>query len=176
MAALLALCGVLSSPLAESFAQGLPGKPLKAKADEAKEKAADRKEKREERREDAKDKAEDKTATVEAAVDDKLKPEWKKKRDEWREKRKERGEELRSAIKTKLGEDALKRPAVRAELRVHAMRLARLNRILFLAQAHEKAKIEEKVKALIEKENARHDKRIEALKTEKPTAKLEETK
>ncbi len=96
-----------------------------------------------------------------------LRARWKK----LRETRKERRKERRAKIKEKWGEDALKRPAVRAALRVHARRKARLHRIRALAKAADKTAIVERVDKLIAKEDKRHNKHMEVLKAQPAGAK-----
>lgn len=56
-------------------------------------------------------------------------------------------------------------PAVRAELKVHAWRMARLDRIRELADAEGKKDIVARVDKLITKENARHEKHMGVLKS-----------
>lgn len=94
-------------------------------------------------------------------VKEALKERWKKLRDT----RKERREERKTKIKEKWGEDALKHPAVRAELKIHARRVARLNRIRALAKAEGKDTVVERVDKVLAKENTRHEKHMETLKS-----------
>ncbi len=137
--------------VAITMALGIGGTTV---AQPGKEKREERKEKREERREDRKEKREDRRET----------------REDRREKRQERRKERREKVKEKWG-DIVKRPAVREELRRHARRMARLGRLLDLAEEEKKDDAAKKIKALMEKEQARHDKRMAALKDKKEDAK-----
>ncbi len=141
----------LSVLLGAGWAGAQPGK------DKREERREDRKEKREEKREERQEKRDDKK--------DELKEEWKKKRDEWREKRKDRREERRTELKKKWGE-LLEKPAARAELRIHTRRMARLERVAFLAEATGKTAVLERAKKAIEKERARHQARMEKIQKE----------
>lgn len=78
--------------------------------------------------------------------------------------RKERREKRRAEIKAKWG-DLVQHPAVRAELKVHAWRIARLNRIRSLADAAGKQDVVARVDSLTAKENARFEKHMETLKS-----------
>jgi hypothetical protein len=181
VAASLAM-GVLSVSLAAIADVAPPdraggGRP---KAEEMKEKAAERREERREKREEKREEAKEKVAEKreEAAEKreerqeeraerrDELKEEWKKKRDEWRDKRKERREARRAELEKKWG-DLTKSAAARAEMRIHAQRVARIERIAFIAEANEKADLATKAKELLAKENERHQKRMETLSKEK---------
>jgi hypothetical protein len=53
------------------------------------------------------------------------------------------------------------RPSAQEELRLHAMRIARLTRIQELAQVEGKTAVEARALKAIDKENARHDKRMQ---------------
>ena len=152
-----------------------PKEKLEAMKEKAKERREDRKEKREEKKEELKEKLDNMT--------DEEKEEWKKKHaerkeeraevreawKEWKDKRKERRKARRDELKEKLGDD-LKRPAVKAELKIHARRMARLNRIRVVAKAEGKDEVVKRVDTLIAKEKARHDKHIETLKAKKDNA------
>jgi hypothetical protein len=91
----------------------------------------------------------------------------RKKLEESREKLKESRAERRKAklaeLKAKYG-DIVDKPAVRAELRLHAMRMARLHRLERIATAEGKDDAAKRVQALVTKENARHAKRMDELK------------
>lgn len=70
-------------------------------------------------------------------------------------------------LKAKWGKDLLVHPAVRAEMKVHGWRMARLNRMKALAQESDKEnkdKLVERIDKLIEKEMARHAKHMGVLK------------
>jgi hypothetical protein len=55
------------------------------------------------------------------------------------------------------------RPSVQEELRLHAMRTARLTRIQELAEVEGKTAVEARALKALDKENARHDKRMQEL-------------
>jgi hypothetical protein len=55
------------------------------------------------------------------------------------------------------------RPSVQEELRLHAMRIARLTRIQELAEVEGKDAVEARALKAIDRENARHDKRMQEL-------------
>ena len=55
------------------------------------------------------------------------------------------------------------RPSVQEELRLHAMRIARLTRIQELAEVEGKNAVEARALKAIDRENARHDKRMQEL-------------
>lgn len=182
LAAVAFAAGVLSVSLVASADLPAPEKAQggRAKAEEMKEKAQEKREeakekreeaqeKRAEKREEAQEKREEAQEKRQEARKDRraeLKDEWKAKRDEWQGKRKERREERRAEIEKKWGEAAKGAP-MRAELRIHAMRVARIERVAFVAEANGNTKLAEQAKALLEKENARHQKRMEALSKEK---------
>lgn len=136
-----------------------------ALGDGPKERHEDRKERREDRREERREERKDDDKTGAGEKKDDLKEEWKEKHRAWVEKRKDRREERREELKKKWG-DVLEKPAAVAELKKHARRVARLQRVKFLAEAGGKTEIVEKAKTLLEKERARHDKRMETIKSE----------
>jgi len=72
--------------------------------------------------------------------------------DQRRERRSAQLRELRS----RWGDDALKRPEVRDELREHAWRLARLKRLRELAAEKKNEKLLSRIERLEQKENERH--------------------
>ncbi|MCC6216809.1 MAG: hypothetical protein IT376_18265 [Polyangiaceae bacterium] len=77
--------------------------------------------------------------------------------------RAERRREKRAALKERWGDGVLSKPAVRGELRAHAWRLARLARLERLARDAGKTAAVERVQRLRTRENARHQRRMEAL-------------
>jgi hypothetical protein len=84
-----------------------------------------------------------------------------------RETRKDRRHAHSEALKQKWG-DELARPDVREAIKVHEWRMARLNRVRTLVDASDrpnKDKTLAKIDKLIEKENARFDKKMDKLKT-----------
>jgi hypothetical protein len=120
------------------------------------------KEKREEKREERKEKREEKREERQEKREER-REDRQEKREDRQERRQERRKDRRDKIKAKWG-DLHKHPAVREELRRHARRMARLNRILALAEEAKKDDVVKRVKDLIAKEEARHDKRMTALK------------
>lgn len=158
------------------------GTLLSASAGSAQPKDHDeRKEKREERREERKEAREERKEERKDARDDRkeerkeerkehkedIKDEWKEKRKAWREKREDRRKEWREEAKKKWG-DLVDKAPVREELRVHGRRMARLERVRFLAEASGKKDLLERADKAIEREKARHEARMAALKTEAP--------
>ena len=77
----------------------------------------------------------------------------------------------REALKERWG-DTLAKPNAREELKHHARRTAFLNRALLLAETESKAKdkdkLVERIEKLIAKENERHDKAMDRLKSGQP--------
>jgi hypothetical protein len=99
------------------------------------------------------------------------KPELEKRIAEMRDNRAERRKERREALRQRWGA-ALAHPAVREELRHHARREAFLSRALFLAQTQaapkDKERLVARIEKLIEKEDARHARAMERLKSMPP--------
>jgi hypothetical protein len=118
-----------------------------ARGDERREKTEQRRERREERREQRKDRAEERAEDRKERVEAR------------RERRRERAEELRARYGRALGE-----PAVVAELRVHARRMARLHTLRRVAEKEGKTALLPRIDKLIEKERARHQRHMDALK------------
>lgn len=98
---------------------------------------------------------------------------FKKKLDEMRTSRGKRRDAHRALLKAKWGEHAEHQAPLLAEFRQHAWRMARLKRMLALAEELEKPDLVKRVNASIEKETARHEARLEKLKAEAPGAKPE---
>jgi len=80
-----------------------------------------------------------------------------------RQSRAERVKAHREAIKKQWG-DAAAQPQMGNELRMHAWRLARLDAIKRIATDEGNTDLVTRCDALIERENARHEKRMAALK------------
>jgi hypothetical protein len=79
----------------------------------------------------------------------------------------ERSKEHRQELGKRWG-SALAMPAAREELKHHARRMAYLNRALLLAQTEvtkDKDKVIERITKLIDKENERHERKMEQLKS-----------
>lgn len=158
------------------FAAGSVSAKPKSSIQEMKERAKERKEERKERKEERKERREKKLEEMtdeEKAAFEAKRAERKEERAEikeawksYKEQRKARRQARRAELKEKLGDD-IKRPVVKAELRLHARRSARLNRIRVLAKADGKDALVTRVDALIAKEKARHEKRVAALKAKK---------
>ena len=91
------------------------------------------------------------------------KKELKQAEKELREARKKKREEHLAEMRAKWGE-ILKRPGVKEEMRLHMRRMSRLHRIEKLAKEHKKPELEKRVMAAIEREKARHQKKMEELK------------
>jgi hypothetical protein len=165
-ASIRSTCG-LAVALVTSFsifaaAQQPATPPPKERREDRQEKREDRQEKREdakEKREDAKERKEDKAEAKEDKAE--AKEERKEKREERKAKRQERVKEIRA----KWG-DMVNRPAVRNELRIHAQRMARLNRARRLAEEAQKTDTVARIDKLIERERTRHQAAMDKHKTE----------
>ena len=140
LAALLPLLALLAASEL-SMAQPAAGKGAR---DERKERLDERQKRRDERKERRNERAEDK----------------KERADSRRERRRERMEELRARYGRLIAE-----PAVAAELRVHARRMARLNTMRRLAEKEGKTALIPRIDKLIAKERARHQRHMDALKS-----------
>ena len=153
---------VASALLAAPAAADPPaGRPTPVK--DAKEAGKDAKDKVKDARKDAKD-AKDDDAKKEAKDDVKdAKKELREARQKLRDTRKERRKDIVKGATDKWG-DLVKKPKVRAELSLHARRTARINHMESVAKENDKAQLLERITKLREKENARHEKRMEALK------------
>lgn len=84
---------------------------------------------------------------------------------ELRESRKDRRKKTVDALRDKLG-DLTKKPQVRAEMRIHAKRVAHLKAAKRTAVAAGKTDLADKADKLLQKENERHDKRMQQLREE----------
>jgi len=170
---------------AEAKAKGAEVRAERA-ADRA-EKAADKAEAKAEKAEDKAEKAEDRadkaagprgefrTAMQQLHADlraGKIKPaEVKERLAKLRDDAKDRRKAHREALKERWG-DTLAKANVREELKHHARRTAFLNRALILAETERKGQDKDKLVAriekLIEKENERHSKAMERIKSGQP--------
>lgn len=161
----LMLASVMFVGLASSHANADPKDDKKEARKEARE---ERKEDRKELKEaakDLKDAVKDAGRDSQAAKD--ARAELGEARKKLKENREERRTKAKSALKAKWGDDLLAKPPVRAELRLHGMRMAKLHEMKRVADATDKKNLEERVDKLIEKEEARHKARMEALKASK---------
>jgi Spy/CpxP family protein refolding chaperone len=126
-------------------------KELREDRKEAREEAReDRKEAREEAREDRKEAREDRRENIE----------------ELRQTRAERRKERLKKWREKWGNDLANRPNVKAEVKVHARRMARLNHMRRVAVGANKTELVARIDKLIEREQARHTAALERLKAE----------
>ncbi len=137
------LLGTLAAS-APAFAAG-PVKEAKEKLKEEKKELKDAK-----KAGDAGAAAEEKKDVKEAAKDVK-------------EARKKRRDDHLAEVRSKWG-DVAKAPAAKEEMRVHARRMARLNRVEKLAKDAKKDAIVKRANAAQEKEKARHEKKMGELK------------
>jgi len=162
---------VLGSAVAAKADDTSPTKTDKAKAEvkeqrkelneKLKENRAELKEKRNELKQELKEKAADLNKAANEERND-----LKEAIAKLRETRAERQKADRTALRDKYG-DTLQQPAVREELKTHASRIARLNQIKRVADDEKKSKIASRADKLIERENKRHDKRMDAFKSGK---------
>ena len=87
--------------------------------------------------------------------------------------REKRRDEHRKQLHGRYGSDALQRPPIVAELKTHAWRMARLERMRTLAEAladdGKRKKTIDRVDKLIEKEKARHERQMDHLKKQDDT-------
>jgi hypothetical protein len=135
---------VVTSPCA---AQPAGGK------DRGHEKSDERRQKREERREQRKERADDRKERADGGS----KEDKKERFEARRERRRQRAEELRARYGRLLAE-----PAVAAELRVHARRMARLHTLRKVAEKEGKTALLPRIDKLIEKERTRHQRHMDA--------------
>lgn len=142
LAALLGVLGATSPALADG--------PLKEAKDKVKE---EKKELREAK----------KSGDAGAIAEEKK--ELKQAEKELREARKKRREEHLAEMRAKWGE-ILKKPGVKEEMRVHARRMSRLRRIEKIARDAKKEAVVKRATALQEKEKARHQKKMDELKSQ----------
>ncbi len=88
--------------------------------------------------------------------------------------REQRRKQHREELKSHYGADLLHRPPILAELKTHAWRMARLERMKTLAEAiadaGKRKKTLERLDKLVEKERARHDRHMEDLRNQKAAA------
>ena len=84
-------------------------------------------------------------------------------RKQLQDNREERRKNARAALRAKWG-DLADKPAVKAELRLHAQRMAKLRMMKNVADDGDKKNLEERVDKLIDKEKTRHQARMDALK------------
>lgn len=110
--------------------------------DERRDRTDERRQKREERKERQKDRAEDRKERAEAR----------------HERRRERARQLRARYGHLLAE-----PAVLAELKLHSRRMARLHALSRVAEKEGKTTLLPRIEKLIQKEQARHQRHMDAL-------------
>ncbi len=148
----------LASALLVTAAQADLPKPAKEAKEAIKEAKKDLKEAKKDAKEAKGDDKKDAKKDAKEALKD-----LREARQKLRDTRKERREEMLKSAKDKWG-DLVKKPKVREELKVHARRMARLNHMEALAKENNKTEALERIQKLRDKENARHEKRMEALK------------
>ena len=131
------------------------------------ERKADRKEAREEKKEAKGDlneaRKEARDAGVGAAAVKEARMKLADARKQLKDNREERRKNARVALRAKWG-DLADKPAVKAELRLHAQRMAKLRMMKNVADDADKKNLEERVDKLIDKEKTRHQARMDALK------------
>jgi len=84
-----------------------------------------------------------------------------------KDRRDDRAKEHREELKARFGA-ALAAPSAREELEHHARRMAKLDRAMVLAETEvtkDKDKLKERIQKLMDKENARHERAMERLKS-----------
>ncbi|MDC0742375.1 hypothetical protein [Polyangium mundeleinium] len=118
---------------------------------------------RKELREDRKEIREDRKAGADAKELREDKKEIREDKKELREDRKAKREARRKELREKWG-DVVKHPDARAELKVHARRVARLAQARKVAEADGKKELVARIDKLVEKENARHQRVMDRLK------------
>lgn len=142
-----------------------------SKGDRKADRKEDRKEAKEDRKEvkeakadlkDAKKEARDAGVGDAAAVKE-ARMKLGEARKQLQDNREERRKSARAALRAKWG-DLADKPAVKAELRLHAQRMAKLRMMKNVADDADKKNLEERVDKLIDKEKARHQARMDALK------------
>lgn len=133
-------------------------KEVKEDRKEVKEAKGDLKEAKKDAREAARD-----GGPVDAAAVKEARMKLGEARKALQESREERRKNARTALRAKWG-DLADKPAVRAELRLHAQRMAKLRMMKNVADDADKKVLEERVDKLIDKEKARHQTRMDALK------------
>jgi hypothetical protein len=127
--------------------------------EERREERQERREERQERREERGEQRDDRQERREERRDDR-----QERREERRGDRQERRKARREEIRQRWG-DLAQRPEARAELRVHARRMARLHRIRALAQQAGKTEVVERADKLIAKERERHQRAMDHIRT-----------
>lgn len=89
---------------------------------------------------------------------------WEARRAELQRTRAERRRERLAKIRERWQRAFLRDPETRAELSLHAERLARLERMRRLAERDDRGKLVIRIEILIDRENDRHERRMDALK------------
>ncbi len=143
----------------------------KERREDRKERREDRQENRKERREDRQDNRKDRREDRKDRREDRQEAR-KDRRGARHDRGKARRVRRRAARKAFLAKWGRihKRPAVNAELRLHAWRMARMGRLRTLATENSKDDAVKRIDELKAKEMARHQKRMEGLKKAAPPA------
>lgn len=165
---LLALAAAASLALVSPGAGAQPDKKDARK--EARDERKDARKDLKDAREDLKDAKKDLKEAVkdgggaDAQAIKEAKEDLKEARKKLKDSREDRRKAAKGALKAKWGDDLLKKPAVKNELRLHAQRMAKLRHMKRVADEAGKNQLEERIAKLIEKEQARHQARMDALK------------
>lgn len=155
------------------FTVALLGISVAATAQPRKELREDRKELRQDRKELREDRRELREDLKQGADPKEIKEDRKELREDRQELREDRKElredrrEIRKARRKEVRErwgETVKKPAAKAELKVHARRMARLTRARAVAQDAGKTELVARIDKLVEKEKARHQSAMEKLK------------
>lgn len=145
-----------------------PGREGRKEAREAAKDAREAHKDTKEAREDAKDARKALQAARDAGADARAaRRDLNQARKELEASRDDRRKAAKTALKAKWGDELLEKPAVRAELRLHAQRMAKLNHMKRVAESSDKDELAERVEKLKAKEEARHDARMADLKAKK---------
>jgi hypothetical protein len=151
-AAIIIALAVASPALADQ-----PKPPAAAKAEGKIEKAGDKAKEGAEKAGDKADKAIEKGKDAGASAKDEAKADLKSDKEATKKKAKEERDELKGKASKALKGKAM-HPSLKEELKRHARRLARLDRVEAIAKDAKDDDSLARVKKLVEKENARHDK------------------
>lgn len=148
-------------------AQAQPRKEIREDRKELREDRKEARENRKELRDDIKDGASRKEIREDRKELIEDRQERREDRKELREDRQEKRKAHRRELREKWG-DAIKKPAAKDELKVHAVRMARLTRARAVADENGKKELVARIDKLIEKEKTRHQAAMEKIKEAKP--------
>jgi TolA-binding protein len=139
-----------------------PAGPAKERQERREERREERQEQRQERKDERNERREERQEHREERQE--RREERQERREERRDDRQERRQARREELRKRWG-DLVQRPEARAELRVHARRMARLHRIRALAQQAGKTEVVERADKLIAKERERHQRAMDHIRT-----------